>query len=367
MVRLFQWRTGAAVLGGWLFLVSNVVADRPDARHGSVSDGKQVVSFEGGLTLTWQQTEQLPIEGELLASLDLVTTLPRGQGVWTLYVEGCATPPAKGIASRYPTVNADAGTAPDGEGNGRLQISEFHYTRAMGNDSISIGLLNPAVFLDASEVANDETRQFLASALVNNPTIAFPDYTPGVAFHHEAGDRSPGMTLLLTRSTGLAENGGSYSRLFSFGRGPREMFVATEFYWQPLPTTLRLGVWYRDRQVSEPATVAKEGVYGLMESVVGRLRWSLRGGIAGWKNEMGDLFVGAAGELPVGGGTLGIGVVNSELHGERELLEQVECYWRAKLEESLQLSADIQWLSRRTRDGDSERLLITGLRLAFLF
>jgi porin len=44
------------------------------------------------------------------------------------------------------------------------------------------------VAFDASAFANDETSQFLNGALVNNPTIPFPDYGLGVAAFYNPGD-----------------------------------------------------------------------------------------------------------------------------------------------------------------------------------
>ncbi len=354
---------------GALLFAPIVLADLPDARHGSIPDGRRILSFEGGLTTTWQHTED-GAEDELLASLDLVATLPQGDGVWTLYVEGCVTPSAEGVSSFHPVVNADAGTALDAEGEGRLQVSELHYTHPVGDGSVSVGLLNPAVFLDASEVANDETRQFLAAPLVNNPTIGFPDYAPGVAYHYDASGWSPGVTVLLTESAGLAGNGGSYAKLFSFSEAERGLFLATELYWQPASATLRLGGWSRVIPGSEKESGEgeKQGVYGLAEGWLGRLHWSLRGGIAGQRGLTEASFVSAAGELPFNLAALGVGVARNLSGKEGDFVEQAECYVRTILGDTLQFTVDLQWLQPAEGGGEpSAGLMVAGFRMALIF
>lgn len=46
--------------------------------------------------------------------------------------------------------------------------------------AIRLGKIDPTAIYDANEVANDQTTQFLADVFVNNSSIAFPSYTPGV-------------------------------------------------------------------------------------------------------------------------------------------------------------------------------------------
>ena len=56
-----------------------------------------------------------------------------GNGEWTLYVEGSTTPHSDGVSNLLPDTNADAGTALDGDGKGRLQVSVLHYLRRFGD------------------------------------------------------------------------------------------------------------------------------------------------------------------------------------------------------------------------------------------
>lgn len=79
----------------------------------------------------------------------------------------------------------------DALGDHCLEISEFWYEFPLFPETFSlrlgkIDLTNPMVFedspasFDSSLFANDETTQFLNGALVNNPTIPFPDYSLGL-------------------------------------------------------------------------------------------------------------------------------------------------------------------------------------------
>ena len=56
-------------------------------------------------------------------------------------------------------------------------LSEVNYTHAFDDDQLifTIGKIDQSAFFDANEIANDETAQFLATPLVNNMAIAFPD------------------------------------------------------------------------------------------------------------------------------------------------------------------------------------------------
>jgi len=58
--------------------------------------------------------------------------------------------------------------------------------------TLTLGKLDPTVYFDANRLANDETTQFLATPLVNNPAIAFPDNGLGV---HLAFQPHPRWTL----------------------------------------------------------------------------------------------------------------------------------------------------------------------------
>ena len=104
-----------------------------------------------------------------------------GEGGWSDGIDAAAVGSAFGVNS-------------DAIGNRSMDITEFYYERALGNETLQIrvGKLDMTggfecrgcpVSFDGSMYANDETTQFLNSGLVNNPTIPFPDYGLGAIVH----------------------------------------------------------------------------------------------------------------------------------------------------------------------------------------
>lgn len=76
----------------------------------------------------------------------------------------------------YSNVNRDA----DNDNNVRL--TELWYEQVLFKDKVALtfGKLDPTVYFDNNEVANDETTQFLGRIFRNSPTIEFPDNTAGI-------------------------------------------------------------------------------------------------------------------------------------------------------------------------------------------
>ncbi|MFA5156693.1 MAG: carbohydrate porin [Candidatus Omnitrophota bacterium] len=76
----------------------------------------------------------------------------------------------------YSAVNNDA----DNEQN--VHLTELWYEQALFKDRVvlTFGKLDPTIYFDNNDIANDETTQFLSSMLVNSPTIEFPGYAAGI-------------------------------------------------------------------------------------------------------------------------------------------------------------------------------------------
>ena len=141
-----------------------------------------------GLTTVWQANHRGGLRsrpgGKLSTSWDIEATLDTEKlGLWPggsflIYLEG-----SKGIGldERYVGslfgVNGDA----DSTAGHRLQFSEYWYEHAFADGllSLRLGKMDATRDFDANAFANDETAQFLNSALVNNPTVPFPDYALG--------------------------------------------------------------------------------------------------------------------------------------------------------------------------------------------
>jgi len=75
--------------------------------------------------------------------------------------------------SLFSNVNADA------DDDEHVVVSEIWYEQGLFNDKalITFGKLDPTVYFDTNEVANDETTQFLSYIFRSNPAVEFPDNT----------------------------------------------------------------------------------------------------------------------------------------------------------------------------------------------
>lgn len=127
--------------------------------------------------------------GEFSGSYDLEITfdlqrLLDMEGFFYLHGEGGWTD-SEGIDGE--SVGSAFGINADAIGNRSLDIVEFYYERAFWDNTfrLRIGKLDMTggfecrgcpVSFDGNSYANDEATQFLNGALVNNPTIPFPDY-----------------------------------------------------------------------------------------------------------------------------------------------------------------------------------------------
>lgn len=184
---------------------------------------------------------RLPTRGH--ASADLSVTWPRGQGQWVVYLEASSSVRPPAAAAVLPELNADAGSAVDADGGGRAQLSEFYYqSHAQG---WTLGLLDASARFDTSRLANDENLQFLSGPLVNNPTIAFPDYSLGGAWHARRGEDLHLRAVLLA-ADGLADSPGrSYSELLDLDAPRRGVFTAVSASRSRAGGRVETGAWLR--------------------------------------------------------------------------------------------------------------------------
>jgi len=77
----------------------------------------------------------------------------------------------------YSNVNRDAG-----DSNAHVEVTELWYEQGLFKDraALTFGKLDPTAYFDQSEVANDETTQFLGRIFRNSPAVEFPDNTAGI-------------------------------------------------------------------------------------------------------------------------------------------------------------------------------------------
>lgn len=312
----------------------------------------QALESSGGVTAIAQSAGH---HRDLSVSADWVLEGDWGPGRWLAFAEYSSTPRADGVSAAYPQANADAGSALDADGQGRVQLSELHYSWAVQPDlSLSGGLMDTAAFIDRSRITNDETRHFLGAAFVNNPTIAFPDYTLGMALDAPLSDGNQwGGAVLVARARGIADDPShAYSQLLSREHGDG-WFSAAVLRRRHDWGHWRLGLWHNSRrsEALDGTTPAAEGrglFIGAGAQAAGRA-FNLRAGLADAQVSEVARFVSLAALQPWGRHRLGLAWARSwpsdELAGPWAAATQLEGFFRWQPgDESLQVSPGVQWL-----------------------
>ena len=265
-----------------------------------VSPAYAEVSWEGGVTATFQYADDDRVDPEFTASADLFATIARSRGEWFFYIEGSTAPDRNGVSSLYPTANADAGSVLNRDGDGGLQISEANYTFFLDNQSsLMVGLIDPSAWLDRSRITNDENTHFLNGSFVNNATIEFPDYTLGGVMRWQQADRRPELTFVIASSDGIGDlPDRSYQDLLKLTAEERGAFVGFGAGWLREATSFRLGAWLRtdDHTVSgQPGESDRNyGAYSVLGWRRGSHAVNLRVGVANRDVSVATFFAAAA-------------------------------------------------------------------------
>lgn len=229
--------------------------------------------LSGGATIIGLGAGDDTVESEVTASVDLYVDLTYGPGTLRLYIEGNTTPREQGVSTLVPESNADAGSALNRDGKGRLQVSEIKYAFSLpGERTLGAGLLDVTAYLDTTRINNDENMQFLGTSFLNNPAIEFPDYALGAVYHQEPTHRGPAVSVVLTGSEGLGDNpNASYEELFELSSDGKGAFLGVEAGWQTQAQRYRLGAWIdtADHQPLDGSPGDDEG-YGLYTTVGGK-------------------------------------------------------------------------------------------------
>lgn len=357
-------------------------ADDIESQKNIAMMDQQQIAVEGGLSVTLQHADASGVDNDLFGSFDLVSILPAGEGEVVIYVEGNTSPLTDGVASQFEEANADVGSALDRDGRGRFQVSEFYYARQFGEHGLIVGLLDPAASLDTSEVANDETAQFLGASFVNNPTIGMPDYTLGIAYHLDSLQARPGIILMATSSHGLGDNpNASYSELVDVHDDGKGSFLAAEVDGQLGKVSWRLGVWFNsadhDYLDGSGKTGSNQGAYLNtdldLDAVITQSKLNLRIGMADEKVSTAANFFGLSLEAPMANNTLGVGLArtgaSSKAGSNTADMHQAEVYVRFDLSDAFHVTPSLQWLenSGLMENEEDKSTIITSLRASYGF
>ncbi|MFQ5355078.1 MAG: carbohydrate porin [Mariprofundaceae bacterium] len=351
------FRSGLCLMAALAFCFSNDV----------FALGEDGVSIEGGATVVGQRLskQNADIDKPVTGSADLVLDVDFGAFTMHSYFEASTTPDI-GPSSLVAGINADAGTALTASGRGRIQLSELSIETDVGALNANIGVMDLTVFADATSTSNDEGSQFLADSLVNNPTIAFPDYTPALVFNYGNVDALQ-WTLMAANAYGLGDNASAnYRGLFNFGKNDagldKGLFVLAEVRapGERHEMLTSLGGWYRSSELDRLDGLGTQrhsfGFYANVDGVLNDTAWSAR---LGWNDGRSDItdgvdiFASGSIEHPFGNSALGIGVAYQRVFNDfrntavapdvfaNPLL--VEAYYRWQINDWFAITPDVQY------------------------
>ena len=312
------------------------------------------VVVRSAASLVGQATGADQTRAEITASADLFADVLLGPTVLHVYVEGGTTPRRHGVSTRVPFANMDAGTAVGSRGNGRIQLSELRLAWSVGERTVvHAGLMDLTGFLDVSRISNDENLYFLAQPFVNNPTIAFPDYTLGGALLTSLEALPAGrLTFSVASSHGIADSPeASYARLLDLDDPEKGVFLAGRFAWEEGHWRGSLGAWGStgNRVESDPAgqPLPDRGLFSVLgwagdvHSLDGRF------GVARGHDDS-EVFIGVTWLGTLASNAVGIGVARTP--GLPHFVDRVgahaEAFVRRSVWHTVYLTSSVQWLSQ---------------------
>ena len=228
--------------------------------HGGLSTHRRAGRYAGSYDL------ELEFDLDTLANLNGGSVYVLAEGSWSEGIDG-------------PAVGSIFGVNDDAGGYRSVDITELYYQQSLldGAFKVRLGKLNltggfecqgcPVAF-DGNAWANDETAQFLNGALVNNPTIPFPDNGLGLIVYFQPTDccyvaAGVADTQADARETGFntAFNGHDYFfYILEAGLAPQIPSAKG-----PLQGAYRLGLWYdpqpKDRLAGTGSKQDNVGLY----------------------------------------------------------------------------------------------------------
>ena len=342
------------------------------AQTGTSAAGHALIT--GSVTTTYQYADQDGIDPEWLASADLYPSFQVAGGTLAIHLEAASSIRRCGVAAHVPEANADAASAVDNDGHGRLQLSQLKYRYPLADrHRMSGGLLDLTEDFDLGLIGGDETTQFLGNPLVQNPTIDFPDYTLGAVYSWQRDEHLTVRTAL-SLSEGIADNPrASYGQLLEMDEDEGAFAIAS-VRWAGPARWLEGGVWYdsahHDALDGSQENLANYGSYAVVGARHGNHGLELRLGQAREKTTSGYRFTALTYEHRWTRLLAGAGAAYSstaeDLAGAGEDLRQYEGYLRYHFLRELTLTASVQHIvnSQFTPTPPADRhITIYGLRL----
>lgn len=211
--------------------------------HGGLSTNSRKGRYSGSYDI------EIGIDAETLFGIEGASFFILTEGSWT---------DATGVDGA--SVGSVFGVNGDAAGDRSMDVTELWYEQSFSNEHdliLRLGKLDltggfecggcPVAF-DGSMYANDETSQFMNNALVNNPTIPFPDNGIGAALYFSPADSDTYVSAGIAdaqadaRETGFRTAFHDEDYFFSIFETGFVSSMKTEN--GSLPGAYRIGFWY---------------------------------------------------------------------------------------------------------------------------
>lgn len=357
--------------------------------HGGISTHRRAGRFAGSYDV------EVTADMEKLLGLKEGSLYIHGEGVWSK---------SQGIDG--PAAGSFFGVNGDARARRTLDITELWYQQKMFDDKLTIRLgklditggfehHNCPVSFDCSSFANDETSQFLNNALINNPTIPFPDFGLGATVHYAVSERwylSGGITDAQAdiRETGFrtAFHKEDYF-LYIFETGWTPQFNSPNGLLQG---AYRIGLWY-DPQPKANSDAVKTyrgdtGAYLTFDQLLAKenalpddsqgLGTFARYGYAHSKTndlvnfwsaglQYQGFFEGRDDDVLAAGFAQGFFSDKADSTFTKDSEAVVEVYYNAAVTKYLNISPNIQYIANTGGDKTNRDALVLGVRVQITF
>ncbi|MFC1570740.1 carbohydrate porin, partial [Candidatus Omnitrophota bacterium] len=284
----------------------------------------------------------------------------------------------EGDLSLYPRcgVNRDA----DRSGS-VVSITETWYNHEFFEDQVAVtgGKIDPTVYMDTNDFANDETTQFLGAMFRNSPAIEFPDNNFGGRIYLTSKE-FPAFDIAAM----YLEADGNWEQVFNHpfigvqaAFMPEKMFNLAESMWRG---KYRAYFWYNgsDHTKIRDALETKQGNYGFgiscdqnITDVFGifqrfgwqnpdvstvEYHWSVGGQMTGkyWGRQEDVLAVAVGQAIP--------GAPYRDMFTDHSNETHIETYYSFKVFDHLTLSPDMQVIWDPDGSKNDNRVFVYGIR-----
>lgn len=312
-------------------------------------------------------------KSEVSYTLFLIQSLWAG-AEFTVSAEGGTGKGLDPLIGSFNGVNDDAGETEC------IYVGRMYLTQKLLEDKVELsgGKLSLSDWFDSNAAANDENAQFLSSALVNNPTIPFPDYGMGAVANVTPADWfyvMGGVADAQAVGTETGPNTAFHDEDYALGMG--EFGLTPK--WGELQGNYRVIVWYDPQPIQRfrSGSLKRDDLGAAVSCDQQVAEWCMVFFRYGWADgdvrEIANFWSGGAEFTKLIAGrdddALGVGVAQSVLSDAYRSVEGgsatetlFETYYRIQITKYFAITPDLQLILNPGADRDSDPAVVAGIR-----